>query len=111
MDTAVSIRVFEWRGDLHLAIDRIGGTPDRRYAHRDRMASFSIQCPEDVLEEEVISWAIAQLEVWERAGLPHGHAVAPAPPEGGHRGEGETACRSVTRPLFLATLQEARPPA
>jgi hypothetical protein len=88
MDTTVSIRVFEWRGALHVIVDRIWPAPDRRYAPHARVVSFTTDSLPGLREDEATEWALTQMTLWMNAGWPtDGRVAVPAPPRGGHRGE------------------------
>src|SRR4030095_14738116 len=87
VDTSVSIRVFEWRGALHLAVDLVGPVLGRRYAPHRRLASFTVASLPGLQPPEATEWAIAQLTLWLNAGMPtDGRAAAPGCPGGGRSG-------------------------
>jgi hypothetical protein len=83
MDSSISVRVFEWRGELHCVIDRIGATSGRRHAPRARVASFHGEALPALLPAEAMEWAIHQLTLWMNAGFaPDGGVAVSAPLEG-----------------------------
>lgn len=109
MDSSISVRVFDWKGDIWLAVDRIGSADHRKHAHRDRLATFRETPVHDVSEDVALLWMLEQLQLWVNAGAPFAWSEAPsAPPGGGRRGrpeawacprrEGEDPLRSETQP-------------
>lgn len=112
MDTSISVRVFEWRGELWLAVDRVHSAAHRRYAPRDRLASFHVRPMREVSEPVACLWLLEQLTLWVNAGCPNARReAAPASPVGdrrGHRAIGaprrasaESALPSQTEPPSL----------
>lgn len=91
MDTSLSVRVFEWRGELHVNVDRVGRVGDRKYAPRTRLATRSGPWDGEVTEEAFLLAAIMVLVdyVGDIAVLASILAAQPRPasPSGDHRGE------------------------
>ena len=89
MDSQISVRVFDWRGEIWLAIDRVGRAPDRRYAPRTRLATFHAQPLRDVPESVAFLWLLEQLTAWVNAGCPSPSRAARsgAPQRGATGGE------------------------
>ena len=61
MDTSISVRVFEWRGELNCTVDRVGNTDHRKHAPRTRLASFSTSAFEGNSEVDAVLWATAEI--------------------------------------------------
>jgi len=111
MDTTLSIRVFEWRGALHLVIDRIHPAPRRRFAQRDRLAGFSAAPVQPVPEDVAALWALEQITAWVNAGCPYALRVAgSAPPSGGSRGARANGAPTGNRPHPVLPSQTAPSP-
>jgi hypothetical protein len=110
MDTSISIRLFEWRGDVHCTVDRVGRADHRRYAPRTRVAEFSTRMPEGTPEQTIAAWAILSLA--DRIGLictlrPE---AGSASPEGDHRGEQSTGVSTDRYGPDVPMIQAAPPP-
>lgn len=90
MDTSVVAYLFNWRGDLYLQVERVHRSAGRRYAPRDRMATWHAQAPLRLQEDEALEWFVACMTQWLNAGLPkhawHEREALPASPSGDHRG-------------------------
>src|SRR4030095_11408640 len=111
VDTSVSIRVFEWRGALHLAVDLVGPVLGRRYAPHRRLASFTVASLPGLQPPEATEWAIAQLTLWLNAGMPtDGRAAAPASPGGDRRGDRASGAPTCTVRAAALPSQAAPPP-
>jgi hypothetical protein len=88
MDTSISVRVFEWRGELHLVVDRIYSAGHRRNAPRVRVAAFHGEALPSLLPAEAMEWAVHQMNLWMNAGFPtEGGVAVSASPSGDHRGD------------------------
>lgn len=111
MDTTIEARVFEWRGVLSIVIDRVDRSGHRRLAHHHRLASYSLHFDAALNEDQALSWAIACLTDWERAGCPRGGRVAaPAPLDRGHGVDRATgAPPQVKRSTALPSQTEPPP--
>jgi hypothetical protein len=105
MDTSLSVRVFEWKGDLHCTVDRIGRTDHRRHAHRDRLASFTTKCDPTIGEIPAMTWAVMRLVDHLAISVEHSRAAGPASPVGDDRGQHAERRASVQEALDDATLQ------
>lgn len=107
MDTSISVRVFEWRGELHATVDRVGRSDHRKYAHRDRLASFSETVEGQVDEVDAMLWATAQIAGLLLVSMSEAErSEAPAPP-GGPQGDVRSTRAYVTPHLRSATTRNA----
>lgn len=103
MDSAISVAVFNWRGECWITVDRILRHDGRRYAPRRRLASFRAATMSDLPEEIALEWLVDQLTIWVNAGAPpewHSAPKVPSAPLGrGHRvrrvASGESAGKSL----------------
>lgn len=103
MDTSITVHVFDWRGDLWLAVDRVGRHAGRRYAPRTRLASVHAQPMREVSEDEALLWMLDVLTLWVNAGAPtsqRADAQRPRRPQVGATGDGAPTCAwgAVTLP-------------
>jgi hypothetical protein len=110
MDTSISVQVFDWRGELWLAIDRVGRVAGRRYAPRARLATFHALPLRDVSEDEACLWMYDVVTSWVNQGCPRVHLTS------AERSrlplEGDTGGRRAYEPSGPsdATLKEAADP-
>lgn len=70
MDYSITVQVFDWRGDLWLSVDRVGRVAGKRFAPRERLASFHTDAMHDVSPDEALLWMHEQLAAWVNAGCP-----------------------------------------
>lgn len=94
MDAQIVARVFEWRGEIYVAVDRVGRASDRRYAPRHRVATWTATTKAAPTEAEATEYMIVILQQWLADGLPRGLHVPrqrrPGALEGGG-GDGRVA--------------------
>ena len=111
MDTSITVQVFDWRGELWLTVDRLHRHGGRRYAPRDRLATFHVDALRDVSEDEALLWLHEQLAAWVAAGCPRrrwtDRVAVSAPPGGGHGGR---RVATATRPGKPLPSKTAPPP-
>lgn len=90
MDTSVVAYLFSWKGDLYFQVERVHRSAGRRYAPRDRLATWHAKAPLRLQEDEALEWMTACVAQWLAAGLPkhawHESEALSAPPSGGHGG-------------------------
>lgn len=109
MDTSVVAYLFSWKGDLYFQVERVHRSSGRRYAPRDRLATWHTRAPLRLSEDQAVEWMTACVNQWLAAGLPkhawHEGAALSAPPSGGHGGvrvappiPGVSGLPSTTRP-------------
>lgn len=110
MDSSLSIRVFEWRSELHCTVDRVGRSDHRKYAPRTRLAGFTLPLETEPSEVDACLWAL--LKICDLLGVSMDQATeSPSASPGGDR-RGRLAARraSSTSPLYDATVKNAHPP-
>ena len=110
MDTRISVQVFEWQGDLHCNVDRIGRADLRKYAPRTRLASFTTHEDGEVGEQAAMTWAIMRLVDHLAISVDHSRAAGPASPSGDRRGDTPGRRASVQTALPADILQNAPTP-
>ena len=111
MDSSLSVRVFDWRGDIYLVVDRIHSAPRRKYAARDRLATFHATPVRDVPEDVACLWMLEQLTLWVNAGCPYTrHASATGAPLGGPQGARAPGAPSGPRPAPSLRSKTEPPP-
>lgn len=103
--------MFEWRGELHLAVDRVGRRVGRRYTPRTRLASYSAAHVQEVPEALCLLWMHTCLTDWVNAGCPTHHSVpaqrGPGAPGGAVGGRRVAPLDTPSTPLPSKTV---RPP-
>ena len=105
MDAQIVARVFEWRGEIYVAVDRVGRASDRRYAPRHRVATWTATTKAAPTEAEATEYMILILQQWLADGLPRGLHVPrqrrPGAPGGGG-GDGRVATPDT--PIQASTI-------
>jgi hypothetical protein len=110
MDTSISVRVFEWRGELHLVVDRIYPSGHRRYAPRVRVAAFHGEALPALLPAEAMEWAVHQMTLWMNAGFPTEGGVAVSAPLEGPQGGSPRSGAPHTTEAGSALPSQTEPP-
>jgi hypothetical protein len=83
MDTSISVRMFEWRGDVWISVDRVGRAGHRKHAPRTPLVSIHSSSDTPICEDVALLWLQGCLTEWVAAGCPRGHREAvSAPPQG-----------------------------
>lgn len=110
MDSHIIVSMSDWAGDLQLTVERVHRHPGRRYAPRDRLATFQARPGVDVREEVALLWLSECLIAWTNQGCPTTAARGPGAPQRGATG-GETPRRAyVTRPDMRPTIKASPTP-
>lgn len=110
MDTSISLRLFNWRGDIWLTVDRIGCSDHRKHAPRERLATFHTWCLPEVSEENALLWMYIQLNAWVGDGCPDARREAATVSPGGGTTGGESAARVARQAPEIALPSQTEPP-
>jgi hypothetical protein len=111
MDTSISVRVFEWRGEIGMGVDRVGRAGHRKYAPHTRLATFSATAVPDLCEETLLLWMHERLTEWIGQGCPPCWREAPpASPQGTTGVVSRTGAPSGREPARSLPSQTEPPP-